>query len=83
MEMWSIVLKYNAQKEAEMKLSCIKLQRKKEHVYVNGARIMAVVSIYKSCLTMEETLPDKRILEKLKGKGKGLAFYTTTNKLKS
>jgi hypothetical protein len=31
---------------------------------------------------MEEAFPDKRILEKLKGKGKGLAFYTTTNKLK-
>jgi hypothetical protein len=25
---------------------------------------------------MEETLPDKGILEKLKGKKKGLAFYT-------
>jgi hypothetical protein len=31
---------------------------------------------------MEETLHNKGILEKLKGKGKGLAFYTTANKLK-
>jgi len=31
---------------------------------------------------MDEALPNKRILEKLKGKGKGLAFYTTTNELK-
>jgi hypothetical protein len=31
---------------------------------------------------MEETIPDKRILKKLKGKGKGLTFYTTANKLK-
>jgi hypothetical protein len=31
---------------------------------------------------MEEVFPDKRILEKLKGEGTGLAFYTTTNKLK-
>jgi hypothetical protein len=32
---------------------------------------------------MEETFPDKGILKKLKGEGKGLAFYTITNKLKS
>jgi hypothetical protein len=31
---------------------------------------------------MEEILPDKGILEKLKGEGKGLTFYTTANKLK-
>jgi hypothetical protein len=31
---------------------------------------------------MEKTFPYKRILEKLKGKGKGLAFYTIANKLK-
>jgi hypothetical protein len=31
---------------------------------------------------MEEVFLDKGILEKLKGKGKGLVFYTTTNKLK-
>jgi hypothetical protein len=65
-----------------MKLSCIKLQRKKENVvYVNDGRVIAVVNIYKSCLIMEETLPHKRILEKLKGEGKGLAFYTSMNKL--
>jgi hypothetical protein len=31
---------------------------------------------------MKKTLPDKRILKKLKREGKGLAFYRTTNKLK-
>jgi hypothetical protein len=31
---------------------------------------------------MEENPPNKRILEKLKKKGKGLTFYTTANKLK-
>jgi hypothetical protein len=31
---------------------------------------------------MEEDLLDKGILEKLKGEGKGLAFYTAANKLK-
>jgi hypothetical protein len=33
-------------------------------------------------LTMEETFHDKGILEKLKGEGKGLAFYTAANNLK-
>jgi hypothetical protein len=32
---------------------------------------------------MEETLLDKGILEKLTREGKSLAFYTTTNKLKT
>jgi hypothetical protein len=32
---------------------------------------------------MEETLPDKRIIEKLIKKGKSLAFYTTVNKAKT
>ncbi len=31
---------------------------------------------------MEESFPDKGILEKLKGEGKGLAFYIVANKLK-
>jgi hypothetical protein len=31
---------------------------------------------------MEEALPNKGILKKLKGEGVGLTFYTTTNKLK-
>jgi hypothetical protein len=31
---------------------------------------------------MKETLIDKRIFKKLKGEGKGLAFYTIANKLK-
>jgi hypothetical protein len=33
-------------------------------------------------LTLEKTLIDKGILEKLKGEGKGLAFYIIANKLK-
>jgi hypothetical protein len=32
---------------------------------------------------MEEIILDKGILKKLKREGKGLAFYTTTNKLKT
>jgi hypothetical protein len=48
---------YNAQEEVEMKFSCIKLQRKKKNlVYVNGGRVMAPVSILKSCLTMEKNI---------------------------
>jgi hypothetical protein len=31
---------------------------------------------------MEETLPDKGIVEKLTREGKSLAFHTTVNKLK-
>jgi hypothetical protein len=31
---------------------------------------------------MEETLLDKRILEKLNGEGKDLTFYIVANKLK-
>jgi hypothetical protein len=31
---------------------------------------------------MEETLPEKGILEKLSRKGKNLAFYIAVNKLK-
>jgi hypothetical protein len=31
---------------------------------------------------MEEALPNKGILEKLKGEGKGWAFYIAANKLK-
>jgi len=32
---------------------------------------------------MEETLPDKGILEKLTREGKSLAFYTTINEAKT
>jgi hypothetical protein len=32
---------------------------------------------------MEKVFPNKGILEKLKGEGTALAFYTTTNKLKT
>jgi len=31
---------------------------------------------------MEEVLPDKEFIEKLKGEGKGWAFYIAANKLK-
>jgi hypothetical protein len=31
---------------------------------------------------MEETLPNKGVLEKLTREGRSLAFYTTINKLK-
>ncbi len=67
-----------------MKFSCIiKLKRRKENVvYVNGGRVIATVSIQKSSLTMEETLPDKGILEKLIKEGKILTFYIAVNKLK-
>jgi hypothetical protein len=49
-------------------------------VYVNGGRVIATMSIYKSSLTMEETFPDKGILEKLTRDGKSLAFYIAVNK---
>ncbi len=66
-----------------MKFSCIKLQKRKENVmYVNGGRVIAVVNIQKSSLTMEETLLDKGILKKLTREKKSLAFYTSVNKLK-
>jgi hypothetical protein len=66
-----------------MKFSCIKLQRwKKNVVYVNDGYIIAVVSILKSNLTMEETLINKGILEKLTREGKNFVFYTVANKLK-
>ncbi len=64
-----------------MKLSYIKLKRRKENVvYVNGGYVITAVSIQKSSLIMEETLPNKRILKKLTREGKNLAFYTTINK---
>jgi hypothetical protein len=49
-------------------------------MYVNGGCVIAIVSIYKSNLTMEETLPDKGILKKLTIEGKSLAFYIAVNK---
>jgi hypothetical protein len=36
----------------------------------------------KNLSTVEETFPDKGILEKLKGEGTTLAFYIATNKSK-
>ncbi len=75
---------YNAQEEVEMKFSCIKLQRRKKNVvYVNGGRVIVVLSIQKSNLTMDETLPNKGILKKLTKEGKNLTFYTVANKLKT
>ncbi len=66
-----------------MKFSCIKLKRRKENVvYVNSGRVIAIMSIQKSNLTMEETLLDKGILEKLTKEGKNLPFYMAANKLK-
>jgi hypothetical protein len=60
------------------------LKRRKENVvYVNGGHVISAVSIYKSNLTMEETLPDKGILEKLTRKGKSLAFYIVVNKVET
>ncbi len=44
-------------------------------VYINGGRVIAAVSIYKSSLTMEETFPDKGILEKLTRKKKSLVLF--------
>ncbi len=62
----------------------IKLKRRKENVvYINGGCVIDVVKIYKSGLTMEETLLDKGILEKLTREGKSLAFYTIVNKAKT
>jgi hypothetical protein len=67
----------------ESSFSRIKLKRRKKNVvYVNGGHVIAAMNIYKSSLTMEETLPDKGILEKLTRERKSLAFYTTVNKLK-
>jgi hypothetical protein len=65
-----------------MKFSCIKLEKRKENVVcVIRGRVIAAVSICKSSLIMEETFPNEGILEKLRRKGKNLAFYITTNKL--
>ncbi len=51
-------------------------------MYVNGGHVIATVNIQNSNLTMEETLPDKGILEKLTREGKNLTFYIIANKLK-
>ncbi len=51
-------------------------------MYVNGGYVIAAVRIQKSNLIMEETLPDKGILEKLTKERKNLAFYIAVNKLK-
>ncbi len=52
-------------------------------MYVNGGRVIAIMSIYKSSLIMKETLFDKRILEKLTREGKRLVFYITVNKVET
>ncbi len=51
-------------------------------MYVNDGHAIAVVSIWKSSLTMKETLLNKGILKKLTRDGKSLAFYIAANKLK-
>ncbi len=51
-------------------------------MYVNGGRVITIMSIYKSNLTMEETLIDKGTLKTLTRKGKRLVFYIAINKLK-
>jgi hypothetical protein len=51
-------------------------------MYVNNGHVIDAVSISKSSLTMEETLPNKGILEKLIREGNSLTFYTGTNKFK-
>jgi hypothetical protein len=43
-------------------------------MYINNDRVIVVVSIYKSNLTMEETFPNKGILKKLTKARKNLAF---------
>jgi len=52
-------------------------------VYVNSGHVIAIVSIYKSNPTMEETFPDKGILKKLIREGKSLAFYIVVNKVET
>ncbi len=52
-------------------------------MYVNDGRVIAIMSIYKSNLTMEEILLDKGILKKLTREGKNLAFYTIVKKVKT
>jgi hypothetical protein len=51
-------------------------------MYVNSGHIIAAMNIWKSSPIMEETLPNKGILEKLTREGKRLAFYVVVNKLK-
>jgi hypothetical protein len=53
-------------------------------VYVNGSRehLKIQFNYGRNSLTMEETLPDKRNLEKLTREGKSLVFYTAANNLK-
>jgi hypothetical protein len=63
----------------------IKLQRRKtcnvcKRCRCNGHREhLEILSEYgRNSLIMEETFPDKRILEKLEGEWKGLVFYIAT-----
>ncbi len=61
----------------------IKLQRMKEYVvYVDGGRVITTMNIQKIQFDYGGNSPNKGILEKLKREKKGLAFYTSTNKLK-
>ncbi len=56
---------------------------KKNVVCVNGGGVIATMNIQKSSLTMEETFPDKGILEKLIREGKSLAFYIVVKKVET
>jgi len=60
------------------------LKRKKENVmYINGDRIIIVVSIYKFNLIMKETFFNKGILKKLTKEGKSLTFYIVIKKVET
>ncbi len=61
----------------------IELQRRNENVmYVDSGRVVAAMSIQKIQSDYGGNFPNKRILEKLKEKGKAQPFYTTTKKMK-
>jgi hypothetical protein len=51
-------------------------------MYVNCEHLEILSEYGRNFLIMEEALPDKGILEKLKGERIALALYTATNKLK-
>jgi hypothetical protein len=51
-------------------------------MYVDSGRVVTTVSILKILSNYGGNSPNKRILEKLKEKGRAWPFYTTTKKLK-
>jgi len=52
-------------------------------MYINGDRIIIVVSIYKFNLIMKETFFNKGILKKLTKEGKSLTFYIVIKKVET